>query len=431
MRLAKKFLMMLLSVTLVVLSAFAITACNGKESVGKESVGPDSGKTPKADAFTAKTVFYLDCADVPTFGAFLEESTFTFETDGTFTSNFDFTAAGAVAGPTVFNGVTGTYSLSADKTKITFTEPWKAMANQSLTEEKFDPEKITTAECALTTLENGSYKMVRIYNGTLAMPYYSDKTQFDSLKEFEYPAALGEKVIFDSQVNLVAYTKGVPESESLGKLAGLEIALRDDGSYYQELKLTNADGQSYKLTEEGGYKLDSKTAPTKLKLLKEGAETPVEHNITDAGGYYIVTYVSENFGNVTLYSDVDKMPVDGAADGWPSNILGNKLRAFEKTVTFEAKAPQMEGNFAGMSGTPITLTFNRDGSVEMKLPELNLKFPLFYNLSEDGTKVTIVDGENQQVCEIRGEAGSREFDFYQSTINKDIRCTEKDATVTP
>ena len=416
MRTSKKLLVTLLALSMSILMVLSFAACGEKDPDNKDP--DDKDPVTAVGAFDEQTTFYLDTADVPTFGAFIEENTITFETDGTFSNQYDFTAAGAVAGSSVFPDYDGEYKLNEDKTQITFTEPWKGTGNQSYTEEVFDPEKIKEIVCDIETLDDGSMKFVRIYNETLEMPYYSNPEQFDSLKEFEYPAELGEKIVFDAATNFVADVKNVPVSATLGTLSGLIIECYDDGSFLQTLTLTNDEGTSNSLTSEGAYKLNNKENPTEITFLTEGQTETAKYSVTDNDGYFTLTYTSEEFGNVILYSDVDKIPVDGPAANWPSDLLGT-LEPFDSVTKFVATTTFGEAVF----------TFNKDGSAALSV--LGMDFPLFYNLNEAHTKITIVDGGNKQDCDITvNQEGLMQFTYIHATAGSFL-VTEQAAVIEP
>lgn len=419
MRASKKFFVTLLAFSMSVMIALTFAACGEKNPDEKDPEGKDP--VTAAGAFSKQTVFYLDTADVPTFGAFIEENTITFETDGTFSNQYDFTAAGAVAGSSVFPDYDGEYELNEDKTQITFTEPWKGTGNQSYTEEVFDPEKIKEIVCDIETLDDGSMKFVRIYNETLKMPYYSNPEQFDSLKEFEYPAELGEKIVFDAATNFVADVKDVPVSDTLGTLSGLIIECYDDGSFLQTLTLTNSEGSSSSLTSEGAYKLNNKENPTEITFLTEGQTDPATYSVTQYDDYLTVTYESEGFGDVILYSDVDKIPVDGPAAGWPSDLLG-EFNPFDLVKKFS-------GSFS-YNGQTISaeFTFNRDGTASLYAMEMS--WPMFYNLNEDESRIDIVDGGNKQSCDLSIKDGVMQFTYKHAMVG-DVLMTEQVVAVEP
>lgn len=415
MKASKKIFATLLALSVSIMTALSFAACREMDPDDKDP--DDNDSVTAVGAFDEQTTFYLDTADVQVFGAFIADNTITFETDGTFSNQYDFTAAGAVAGSSVFPDYDGEYKLNEDKTQITFTEPWKGTGNQSYTEEVFNPEKIKEIVCDIETLDDGSMKFVRIFNETLEMPYYSNPEQFDSLKEFEYPAELGEKIVFDTATNFVADVKNVPVSETLGTLSGLIIEFYDDGSFLQSLTLKGEDGTENTLTTEGAYKLDDKDAPTKLILLPEGG-VQAEYVLQAVEDYFTLTYTSEEFGSVTLYSDVDKIPVDGPAADWPSDLLGT-LEPFDSVTKFMATTAYGDAVF----------TFNKDGSAALSV--LGMDFPLFYNLNEAHTKITIVDGGNKQDCDISvNQEGLMQFTYIHATAGSFL-VTEQAAAIEP
>lgn len=425
MRTSKKLLVTLLALSMSILMVLSFAACGEKDPDNKDP--DDKDPVTAVGAFDEQTTFYLDTADVPTFGAFIEENTITFETDGTFSNQYDFTAAGAVAGSSVFPDYDGEYKLNEDKTQITFTEPWKGSANGPFDEtgagttDPYDPEQIKEIVCDIETLSDGSMKFVRIFNSTLKMPYYSNPEQFDSLKEFEYPAELGEKIVFDAATNFVADVKDVPVSDTLGTLSGLIIECYDDGSFLQTLTLTNSEGGSSSLTSEGAYKLNNKENPTEITFLTEGQTDPATYSVIQYDDYLTVTYESEGFGDVILYSDVDKIPVDGPATGWPSDLLG-EFNPFDLVKKFS-------GSFSYNGQTlSAEFTFNRDGTAS--LYAMGMPFPMFYNLNEDESRIEIVDGGNKQSCDLSIEDGVMQFTYKHAMVG-DVLMTEQVVTVEP
>ena len=385
----KKIMLAPVSIVLII-SLTLFGACFTTTDSGDSS----SSEAPSKKGFESKTVFYLDCADVPTFGAFIEENTITFETDGTFSNNYDFTPAGSVAGPTVFPSYDGEYEISEDGTKIIFTEPWKGHGNQSYTEEEFDPEKIITREYDLIILESGGMKFTRIYNETLAMPYYTNAEDFESLKEFEYPAALGEMVVFGKAEIFVGDVKNVPISEDLGTLAAITMECFDDGSYVLTLELKGSDGMSVAVKSKGGYKLDDATAPTTITVLEDGKTETASFNMAEQGEegdeYLIITYISNAFGTIILYSDVNKIPVGGPSAGW----IAARVGTIEAYNPYEAETSFTVTVRANPSMT-ATFVFKRDGSWSMMMYGSPVGSG-YYNLSNGN--IVIEDGGNVQQC---------------------------------
>lgn len=394
---SKKSLVALIAVFLTALLCLSLAACDDT---------PESQKTE--GAFESKIAFKLDCGDVPTFGAFIEESTATFEIDGTFSVEYVFTAAGAAMGPSVFPNYDGTYKLNDSKTEMTLNLPTKAISNQS----PDTAETVVEVKVEFETLDDNSYKYSLIFNEVLPLPYYSNAENFDSLKEFEYPAALGEKIVFASAQNFVADLNTVGDLGDLGKMTEFTIELLDDGSYSMAMKLSSEQG-AYNLNKAGAYKINNATAPTEITLLEENTEitNAAKYAVSVEDGYITITYVNDTFGTITLYNDIDKIPSDGdPAEGWPSETLGT-YNPFENVKVFTGTTTY---------GT-ATFTFKKDGSVVLNV--IDMDFPLFYTLNETCTTIILYDGGSTQNCNITLENGLMKFTYNNVSVG-DVDFTE-------
>ena len=315
MKSSKRKFVSILTLLLAITLVFSLVACGGNDS-GKTS-NPESNPEPpavKTDAFESDTAFYLDYAVVPTFGAGFTSSVITMKKDGTFAVEHSFNAMGAVLAPVFFN-VNGTYKLNDDKSTVSLTVAQKFYCNQTEDGAALeDPDAAKTVTYDLETLDDGSYKFTHIFNGKLAMPYYSNSANWGSLKEFEYPAALGEKVVFASVQNFVA---DVSEAEAgpLGKVTEIIYSFMDDGQYACSVLLSGEkDGKptSAKVESKGAYKLDNAENPTEISLLEEGKTDIIKCAMAvvseGESSYITMTYVNATFGTFTLYNDVEKIP---------------------------------------------------------------------------------------------------------------------------
>ena len=420
MRSSKRKFISILTLVLALTLAFSLVAC-GKKDPGKT---PNPGPNPKppvvkTDAFESDTAFYLDYAVVPTFGAGFTSSVITMKKDGTFTVEHSFNAMGAVLAPVFFN-VDGTYKLNDDKSAVTLTVAQKFYGNQTEDGAALeDPDAAKTVTYDLETLDDGSYKFTHIFNGKLAMPYYSNSANWGSLKEFEYPAALGEKVVFASVQNFVA---DVSEAEvgPLGKVTEIVYLFTDDGQYACSVSLSGEkDGKptSAKVESKGAYKLDNAENPTEISLLEEGKTDIVKYAMAvvseGESSYITMTYVNATLGTYTLYNDVDKIP---EITPYPE-ALGT-LNAFENKTVFKGNAERFG---------EIVLTFRKNGAYEMTITALSMTFKGHYNLVKDGETLKIKlleEGEGKEIAErtVTVTEGLMSF-AYPSSLG-DITVTE-------
>ena len=396
MRSSKRKFISILTLLLALTLAFSLVACGKKES--GEKPNPEPNPEPpvvKTDAFESDTAFYLDYAVVPTFGAGFTSSVITMKKDGTFAVEHSFNAMGAVLAP-VFLNVDGTYKLNDDKSAVTLTVAQKFYGNQTEDGAALeDPDAAKTVTYDLETLDDGSYKFTHIFNGKLAMPYYSNSANWGSLKEFEYPAALGEKVVFASVQNFVA---DVSEAEvgPLGKVTEIIYSFTDDGQYACSVSLSGEkDGKptSAKVESKGAYKLDNAENPTEISLLEEGKTDIVKYSMAvvpeGESSYITMIYVNATLGTYTLYNDVDKIP---EITPYPE-ALGT-LNAFENKTVFK-------GNVAAFGNAEVVITFRPSGAYEVKISS-SMTFKGHYNLVKDGETLKIKlleEGEGKEIAE--------------------------------
>ena len=420
MRSSKRKFISILTLLLALTLAFSLVACGKKES--GEKPNPEPNPEPpvvKTDAFESDTAFYLDYAVVPTFGAGFTSSVITMKKDGTFTVEHSFNAMGAVLAP-VFLNVDGTYKLNDDKSAVSLTVAQKFYGNQTEDGAALeDPDAAKTVTYDLETLDDGSYKFTHIFNGKLAMPYYSNSANWGSLKEFEYPAALGEKVVFASVQNFVA---DVSEAEAgpLGKVTEIIYSFTDDGQYACSVSLSGEkDGKptSAKVESKGAYKLDNAENPTEISLLEEGKTDIVKYAMAvvseGESSYITMTYVNATLGTYTLYNDVEKIP---ATTPYPE-ALGT-LNAFEKKTVFKATV-------AAIGNAEVVITFRLSGAYEVKISSMTFKG--HYNLVKDGETLKIKlleEGEGKEIAErtVTVTEGLMSF-AYPSSLG-DITVTE-------
>ena len=420
MRSSKRKFISILTLLLALTLAFSLVACGKKES--GEKPNPEPNPEPpvvKTDAFESDTAFYLDYAVVPTFGAGFTSSVITMKKDGTFTVEHSFNAMGAVLAP-VFLNVDGTYKLNDDKSAVSLTVAQKFYGNQTEDGAALeDPDAEKTVTYDLETLDDGSYKFTHIFNGKLAMPYYSNSANWGSLKEFEYPAALGEKVVFASVQNFVA---DVSEAEAgpLGKVTEIIYSFTDDGQYACSVSLSGEkDGKptSAKVESKGAYKLDNAENPTEISLLEEGKTDIVKYAMAvvseGESSYITMTYVNATLGTYTLYNDVEKIP---ATTPYPE-ALGT-LNAFEKKTVFKATV-------AAIGNAEVVITFRLSGAYEVKISSMTFKG--HYNLVKDGETLKIKlleEGEGKEIAErtVTVTEGLMSF-AYPSSLG-DITVTE-------
>ena len=423
MKSSKRKFVSILTLLLALTLVFSLVAC-GKKDPGKT---PNPGPNPeppvvKTDAFESDTAFYLDYAVVPTFGAGFTSSVITMKKDGTFTVEHSFNAMGAVLAP-VFLNVNGTYKLNDNKSAVTLTVAQKFYGNQSEDGAALeDPDAAKTVTYDLETLDDGSYKFTHIFNGKLAMPYYSNSANWGSLKEFEYPTALGEKVVFASVQNFVA---DVSEAEvgPLGKVTEIIYSFTDDGQYACSVSLSGEkDGKptSAKVESKGAYKLDNAENPTEISLLEEGKTDIVKYAMAvvseGESSYITMVYVNATLGTYTLYNDVEKIP---ATTPYPE-ALGT-LNAFEKKTVFKATV-------AALGNAEVVITMRVNGAYEMTIAALSMTFKGHYNLVEDGETLKIKlleEGESKEVAErtITVTEGLMSFGYPNASLG-DITVTE-------
>ena len=425
MKSSKRKFVSILTLLLALALSFSLVACGG----GGDSDSPDSGNSSQppavTDAFENDTAFYLDYAVVPTFGAGFTSSVITMKKDGTFTVEHSFNAMGAVLAP-IFINVNGTYKLNDDKSSVSLTVAQKFYRNQSEDGSALEnPDEAETATYTLETLDDGSYKFVHIFNGKLAMPYYSNSENWESLKEFEYPAALGDKVVFATVQNFVA---DVSEAENTpyGKITEITYSFTDDGQYTCSISLAGEkDGKpsTAKMDSKGAYKLNDATNPTEISLLEDGkTETTdvIKYVMTvvseNEESYMTMTYAHAVFGTFTLYNDVEKIP---ATTVYPESL--GTLNAFEKKTVFKA-------NVAALGNAEVVITFRVNGAYEMSIAALSMTYKGHYNLVGDGETLKIKlleEGEGKEIAErtITVTEGLMSFGYPNASLG-DITVTE-------
>ncbi len=391
-----------------------LASCGGTDTPAstKDTESTGTSASVRTDVFDKQTVFHLDAASVPTFGPGFASNTITFEPDGTFKNDYTLSAAG-VALVNIFMDNEGTYSLNSDKTKLTMNVVFSAINNQQpdKAEERVD------VEYELRTLEDGSYQFSTIFNEKLEMPYYTNPEMFESLKEFEYPEALGEKVVFDISQSFVGYVDELDPSP-YGQITAYSIEFADDGQYTQSITLQGKDTTNT-LTSKGAYKLDSAENPTAVKLLEEKKDEIVEYQMAKvvAEGedpYFTMTFSNPAFGTFLAYSDIDKVP---SRIVYPESL--GTLNPFEKKTVFE-----------GASATfgAIQYTFFHNGASKMDVPAFSASFPGYYNLSADGTKITLLDegeGKTANTYDLAVSAdGVRSFVYTANAAAGTVTLTE-------
>ncbi len=423
MKSSKRKFVSILTLLLALTLVFSLVAC-GENDSGKTSNPEPNSEPPvvKTGAFESDTAFYLDYAVVPTFGAGFTSSVITMKKDGTFAVEHSFNAMGAVLAPVFFN-VNGTYKLNDDKSTVSLTVAQKFYCNQTEDGAALeDPDAAKTVTYDLETLDDGSYKFTHIFNGKLAMPYYSNSANWGSLKEFEYPAALGEKVVFASVQNFVA---DVSEAEAgpLGKVTEIIYSFMDDGQYACSVLLSGEkDGKptSAKVESKGAYKLDNAENPTEISLLEEGKTDIIKCAMAvvseGESSYITMTYVNATFGTFTLYNDVEKIP---ATTPYPE-ALGT-LNAFENKTVFKATV-------AALGNAKVVITMRVNGAYEMTIAALSMSFKGHYNLVKDGETLKIKlleEGESKEIAErvVTVTEGLMSFGYPNASLG-DITVTE-------
>lgn len=325
----KTWLAVALALMLALVCAFAV-GCKDKDKPGNTT----------EIAFDAETTFYMDLVAFNFDGFGVEEMKYTFKTDGTFSRNsqFDSTNTFAPAFKAVLPDYTGTYGLNEAKTKITFHEP-EAIEEMTYSGPA-DDEPTADHEYDLVTLEDNSFYFEKTHDAsgnTQQFKYYSNPEMFASQQPFEYPEALGTKVLFDAVTNYVG------DNAILGRTTITFDA--DDGIYTLSASGMTLEKGAYNLVKNG-------ETLTQIKLMEEDnteASDIVTCDVTVSGtgdnAYNTFVYM-----DTTFYSDVSKLFT------YPAEKLGTLVPMASK-VTFADKA----------ESAMLTITLNTNGQYTGKL----------------------------------------------------------------